>query len=55
MLLKPQTFMNDSGDSVGEAARFSSSTPGEIAVIHDELDLAPGKLQREARRRRRRP
>ena len=45
MLLKPQTFMNDSGEAVGAAARFFKLDPGEIAVIHDELDLAEGKLR----------
>jgi PTH1 family peptidyl-tRNA hydrolase len=45
MLLKPQTFMNDSGESVGAAARFFKLEPGEVAVIHDELDLAEGKLR----------
>jgi PTH1 family peptidyl-tRNA hydrolase len=45
MLLKPQTFMNDSGESVGAAARFFKLEPGEITVIHDELDLAPGKIK----------
>jgi len=45
MLLKPQTFMNDSGESVGAAARFFKLEAGEIAVIHDELDLAEGKLR----------
>jgi peptidyl-tRNA hydrolase, PTH1 family len=45
MLLKPETFMNLSGDSVGAAARFYKIEPGEIAVIHDEIDLAEGKLR----------
>jgi peptidyl-tRNA hydrolase, PTH1 family len=45
MLLKPLTFMNDSGESVGAAARFFKLDPGEVAVIHDELDLAEGKLR----------
>ncbi|HEX3500429.1 MAG TPA: aminoacyl-tRNA hydrolase, partial [Stellaceae bacterium] len=45
MLLKPQTFMNESGESVGAAARFFKLEPGEVAVIHDELDLAEGKLR----------
>jgi PTH1 family peptidyl-tRNA hydrolase len=45
MLLKPQTFMNDSGESVGAAARFFKLDASEIAVIHDELDLAEGKLR----------
>ena len=44
-LLKPQTFMNASGDSVAEAARFYKILIGEIAVIHDEIDLEPGKLR----------
>ncbi len=43
--LKPQTYMNNSGDSVGEAARFYKIAPAEIAVLHDEIDLAPGKLR----------
>ncbi|HKX09543.1 MAG TPA: aminoacyl-tRNA hydrolase [Stellaceae bacterium] len=43
--LKPMTFMNLSGDSVGACARFYKVDPVEIAVIHDELDLAPGKLR----------
>jgi len=45
MLLKPETFMNLSGDSVGAAARFYKIAPHEIAVIHDEIDLAEGKLR----------
>jgi peptidyl-tRNA hydrolase, PTH1 family len=45
LLLKPQTFMNDSGDSVAEAARFFKIAPAEIVVIHDEIDLRPGKLR----------
>jgi len=45
MLLKPQTFMNDSGEAVAAAARFFKLAPGEVAVIHDELDLAEGKLR----------
>ena len=44
-LQKPQTFMNASGDAVGEAARFYKIASDEIAVIHDEIDLAPGKLK----------
>ena len=43
--LKPQTFMNASGDAVGAAARFYKIPPEEIAVIYDEIDLAPGKLR----------
>lgn len=44
-LLKPQTFMNRSGQSVGEAARFHKLTPEDVIVFHDELDLAPGKCR----------
>ncbi|HXQ51514.1 MAG TPA: aminoacyl-tRNA hydrolase [Stellaceae bacterium] len=43
--LRPQTFMNLSGDAVGAASRFYKIAPSEIAVIHDEIDLAPGKLK----------
>ncbi len=45
LLLKPQTFMNESGRAVGEAARFYKLDFGDIVVFHDELDLAPGKLR----------
>ncbi|MEM8787312.1 MAG: aminoacyl-tRNA hydrolase [Pseudomonadota bacterium] len=44
-LLKPETFMNLSGQSVAAAARFYKLEPADIAVFHDELDLAPGKLR----------
>jgi PTH1 family peptidyl-tRNA hydrolase len=45
LLLKPETYMNASGDSVGAAARFYKIDVGEIAVIHDDIDLADGKLR----------
>ncbi|MEM9122259.1 MAG: aminoacyl-tRNA hydrolase [Pseudomonadota bacterium] len=45
LLLKPQTFMNASGQSVGEAARFFKVGPQSITVFYDELDLAPGKVR----------
>ncbi|MDO5646507.1 aminoacyl-tRNA hydrolase [Paracoccus sp. (in: a-proteobacteria)] len=45
MLLKPQTFMNLSGQSVGEAMRYLKLTPADVIVLHDELDLAPGKVR----------
>lgn len=45
MLLEPQTYMNESGRSVGEAARFHKIGIDEIVVLHDELDLAPGKCR----------
>jgi PTH1 family peptidyl-tRNA hydrolase len=45
MLLAPQTFMNESGRSVGEALRFHKLDAGALVVIHDELDLAPAKVR----------
>jgi len=45
MLLKPQTFMNRSGDSVQQAAQFYKIAPADIIVLYDELDLAPGKVR----------
>ncbi len=45
LLLKPETFMNRSGQSVGEAMRFYKLDPAEVMVLHDELDLAPGKAR----------
>ncbi|MGI9382943.1 MAG: aminoacyl-tRNA hydrolase [Methyloligellaceae bacterium] len=45
LLLKPQTYMNESGRSVGEAARFYKLDESDIAVFHDELDLVPGKIR----------
>jgi len=43
--LKPLTFMNESGRAVGEAVRFYKLSPAEVLVIHDELDLAAGKVK----------
>ena len=45
VLLKPETFMNLSGQSVGAAMRFYKLEPGDVTVFHDELDLAPGKVR----------
>ena len=45
VLLKPETFMNRSGQSVGEAVRFYKLAPEDVVVFHDEIDLAPGKLR----------
>jgi PTH1 family peptidyl-tRNA hydrolase len=45
LLLKPQTFMNASGESVAETARFFKILPSEILVIHDEIDLRAGKVR----------
>lgn len=48
ILLKPMTFMNKSGQSVGEAMRFYKLESTDITVLHDELDLAPGKCRVKA-------
>ena len=45
LLLKPATYMNESGRSVGEALRFHKIDPADLTVFHDELDLAPGKCR----------
>jgi len=45
LVLKPQTFMNESGRSVKEVATFYKIPAEDIIVLHDELDLAPGKLR----------
>jgi PTH1 family peptidyl-tRNA hydrolase len=45
LLLKPETFMNLSGQSVGEAMRFYKLRPEDVTVFHDELDLATGRLK----------
>ncbi|MHC5233038.1 aminoacyl-tRNA hydrolase [Brucella sp. LJL56] len=45
LLIKPQTFMNLSGQSIGEAMRFYKLTSADLVVIYDELDLIPGKLR----------
>jgi peptidyl-tRNA hydrolase, PTH1 family len=45
LLLKPATYMNESGRSVAEAARFFKIPLPEIVAFHDELDLSPGKLR----------
>lgn len=45
LAMKPQTFMNRSGDAVGEAVRFFKLAPEQVIVLHDDLDLAPGKLR----------
>jgi PTH1 family peptidyl-tRNA hydrolase len=44
-VLKPATFMNESGRSVGQALRFHKLSPAQLVVIHDELDLPPGKIR----------
>lgn len=45
LILKPLTYMNRSGQAVGEALRFYKLTPADVAVLYDEIDLAPGKLK----------
>jgi PTH1 family peptidyl-tRNA hydrolase len=47
-LLKPETFMNESGRAVGEAARFYKVEPEGLLVVHDDVDLEPGRLQARA-------
>jgi PTH1 family peptidyl-tRNA hydrolase len=44
-VLKPQTYMNESGRSVGAAVRFFKVEPVALVVVHDEVDLEPGRLQ----------
>ncbi|NBE06604.1 aminoacyl-tRNA hydrolase [Paragemmobacter ruber] len=45
LLVKPQTFMNLSGESVRAAMGFYKLTPADVVVFHDELDLAPGRAR----------
>ena len=45
LLLKPATFMNESGRAVGDAMRFFKLTPEDVTVFHDELDLAPMRVK----------
>lgn len=45
VLLKPETFMNLSGQAVGEALRFFKLEPTDLTVLHDEIDLVPGKVR----------
>jgi PTH1 family peptidyl-tRNA hydrolase len=47
-LLKPETYMNDSGRSVSAAARFFKVEPQSLLVVHDDVDLEPGRLQARA-------
>jgi PTH1 family peptidyl-tRNA hydrolase len=44
-LLKPQTYMNESGKSVASAARFYKVDPAELLAVHDEVDLDLGRMQ----------
>ena len=47
-LLKPETYMNESGRSVGAAERFFKVEPSQLLVVHDDVDLEPGRLQARA-------
>jgi peptidyl-tRNA hydrolase, PTH1 family len=44
-LLKPETYMNESGRSLGAAARFFKTDPVTVLVVHDDVDLEPARLQ----------
>jgi peptidyl-tRNA hydrolase, PTH1 family len=44
-LLKPETYMNESGRSVAAATRFFKVAPESLLVVHDDVDLEPGRLQ----------
>ncbi len=48
LLMKPQTFMNDSGRAVGEALKFYKTDPADLVVFYDEIDLAPGRFRMKA-------
>lgn len=45
LILKPQTYMNKSGQAVGEAMRFYKLAPKDVIVFHDEVDLAASKVK----------
>ena len=45
LILKPQTFYNESGRAVGEALKFYKLTPADLVVFYDEIDLAPGRFR----------
>jgi peptidyl-tRNA hydrolase, PTH1 family len=47
-LLKPETYMNESGRSLGAAARFFKAEPEQVLVVHDDVDLETGRLQARA-------
>ena len=45
LLLKPQTFYNETGRAVAEAIKFYKLTPADVVVFYDEIDLAPGRFR----------
>jgi PTH1 family peptidyl-tRNA hydrolase len=45
LILKPQTFYNESGRAVGEALKFYKLTPADVVLFYDEIDLAPGRFR----------
>lgn len=45
LLLKPQTWMNDSGRAIGAAMQFYKSKPSDVVVFYDEIDMAPGRFR----------
>ncbi len=45
LILKPQTYYNDSGNAVGEALKFYKLSTADLVVFHDEIDLAPGRFR----------
>lgn len=45
LLMKPQTFMNSSGEAIGEAASFYKIPPENILILHDEISFEPGKMR----------
>jgi peptidyl-tRNA hydrolase, PTH1 family len=47
-ILKPETYMNVSGKSVAAARKFFKVDPEELLIVHDDVDLAPGRLQARA-------
>ena len=45
LILKPQTYYNESGRAVGEALKFYKLTPADVVLFYDEIDLAPGRFR----------
>jgi peptidyl-tRNA hydrolase, PTH1 family len=48
LILKPQTYYNESGRAVGEALKFYKLTPADVVLFYDEIDLAPGRFRMKA-------